>query len=239
MSVRAAGHHGPDVVIAGSARSGTSFLASWLSAHPSVDPGAVKEPNFFSRELNRGVDWYDGLYEPRRPDLLRLDASMSYTFKHFPEALRDLAAESPRAVIIYAVRHPIRRLLSHYQLHRDYFGNDPAPTLGGALVPSGRYAGVYTGASDYAYWLPRLAEVVEPANLIIVPFPVVTGSREQLAEVLGAATGLDVGPLLQRDHCHGRTSQPRGSVSRRRSSWTPPSGTSCRSLPGHTPHTRG
>jgi len=191
------GVYGPDIVIAGSARSGTSSLASRLSSHPCVDPGAIKEPNFFSREANRGLDWYDRLYEPRRPDLLRLDASMSYTFKQFPNALRDLVAESPRAVVIYAVRHPIRRLLSHYQLHRDYFGSDPAQSLGQALAPSGRYVSVYTGASDYAFWLPQLAERVDPSNLIIVPFPVITGSREKLAEMLCAATGLAEEPLRQ------------------------------------------
>ena len=186
---------GPDVVIAGSARSGTSFLASWLSGHPDVDPGAVKESNYFSREISRGPDWYDNLYQPRRPGLLRLDASMSYTFTHFPDAIGNLVAESPDAVVIYTVRHPIRRLLSHYQLHRDYFRNDPAPTLGQALSSSGKYADVYTGASDYAFWLPLLAEHVAPTNLVLIPFPVLTGARQQLATVLCAATGLDPGHL--------------------------------------------
>lgn len=186
---------GPDLVIAGSARSGTSFLASLLGGHPDVDPGAVKESNYFSRELERGPDWYDRLYEKRRPELRRLDASMSYTFTHFPEALPSLMAQSPEAVVIYSVRHPVRRLLSHFQLHRDYFGNDPAQTLGAAVSASGSFAGVYTGASDYEFWLPRLAEYVDPARLVIVPFPVITGSRDQLIDVVCAVTGLDPGPL--------------------------------------------
>lgn len=186
---------GPDVVIAGSARSGTSFLASLLGGHPDVDPGAVKEPNYFSREFERGPDWYDRLYEPRRPGLLRLDASMSYTFSHFPEALANLARESPDAVAVYAVRHPLRRLLSHYQLHRDYFRNDASPTLGAALAASGGFAGVYTGASDYAHWLPRLSELFGADRLAVVPFPVVTGNRDELVDVVCAATGLDPAPL--------------------------------------------
>jgi hypothetical protein len=186
---------GPDVVIAGSARSGTSFLASLLGGHPGVDPGSVKESNYFSRELDRGPDWYDRLYAARRPGLLRLDASMSYTFTHFPEALANLAREAPDAVVVYAVRHPLRRLLSHYQLHRDYFKNDPALTLGAALAPSGAYAGVYTGASDYALWLPRLSEHFGTDRLIVVPFPVVTGKRDELVDVVCSATGLDPAPL--------------------------------------------
>ena len=191
------GTYGPDVVIAGAARSGTSFLASWLAGHPDIDPGAIKEPNYFSREIGRGLGWYDSLYEPRSPGLLRLDASMSYTFPHFPNALAELVAESPQAVVLYAVRHPIRRLLSHYHLHRDYFGNDSARTLGQALASSGRFADVYTGASDYMLWLQRLAEHVDPLKLIVVPFPVITGARGQLVQALCSSTGLDATPLQE------------------------------------------
>ena len=126
---------------------------------------------------------------------MRLDASMSYTYPQFPDALAALARESPEAVVIYAVRHPVRRLVSHFHLHRDYFMNDPAPTLGAALTGSGAYAGVYTGASDYALWLSRMSEVIEPRRLVVVPFPVTTGGRDELADVLCRATGLAPAPL--------------------------------------------
>jgi len=186
---------GPDVVIAGSARSGTSFLASLLGSHPGVDPGAVKEPNYFSREHARGAQWYDGLYEPRLRGLLRLDASMSYTFTHFPSALESMAREAPDAFVIYAVRHPLRRLLSHFHLHRDYFRNESANTLGAALTASA----VYAGASDYALWLPRLAEHVAGGRLLVVPFPVITDRRDELVETVCTGVGLDPTPLLGGD----------------------------------------
>lgn len=185
------GEIGPDVVIAGSARSGTSFLASFLGSHPDVDPGAVKEPNYFSREHARGPDWYDRLFEPRRPGLLRLDASMSYTFPHFPDALPALAREAPDAVVLYAVRHPLRRLLSHYHLHREYFRNESAATLGAALGSSD----VYRGASDYRHWLQRLGTVVDPERLLVIPFPVITGARDEMVPVICDMTLLDPLPL--------------------------------------------
>src|SRR3712207_3523080 len=40
----------PDIVLAGAARSGTTFLAARLSRHPAIDGGAVKEPDFFSKD---------------------------------------------------------------------------------------------------------------------------------------------------------------------------------------------
>ncbi len=182
---------GPDIVLAGAARSGTSFLASLLGSHPDVDPGAVKEPNYFSREHARGPEWYDRLFEPRRPGLLRLDASMSYTFTHFPDALPTLVREAPDAVVVYAVRHPLRRLLSHYHLHREYFRNEQATTLGGALSSSE----VYVGASDYHLWLQRLTTLVDPDRLLVVPFPVVTGRRDELTAAVCRLTGLDPEPF--------------------------------------------
>jgi hypothetical protein len=189
MSARVGG--GPDIVIAAAARSGTSFLASTLGAHPQVDACAVKEPNYFSREFERGAAWYDALFPARREGRLRLDASMSYTFPHFPDALDRLAEASPDAVVLYLVRHPVARMLSHFQLHRDYFRNEPATTLG-AAVDRGS---VYAGTSDYAEWLRRLDKLFGPDRLLVVPFGAVTGHLDEVLDVVADRAGLEREPL--------------------------------------------
>jgi hypothetical protein len=186
---------GPDVVVAGAARSGTSFLSALLSTHPDIDPGAVKESNYFSREYGRGPEWYDGLYSPRRPGLLRLDGSMSYTFAHFPEAIPRLAADAGDAVVVYAIRHPITRLVSHYQLHRDYFTNEPAQTLGEALT----FSDVYSGASDYGRWWRSLTDHVAPERLLLVPFPVLKDDARSVAALVCRAAGIDPALLGEPD----------------------------------------
>lgn len=180
---------GPDLVIAGSARSGTSYLASVLGSHPAIDPGAVKESNYFSRELWRGSSWYDGLYQPRQAGLVRLDASMSYTYAHFPDALRELRQAAPDAYVVYCVRHPVARALSHYQLHRDYFANEPATRFADAATDGS----VYLGASRYEHWLSQLSQTVASDRLLIVPFPVVTGATAEVTGRICSALGL--GPL--------------------------------------------
>ncbi len=171
---------GPDILICGSARTGTSYLASLLGSDPRVDPGAVKEPNFYSREWHRGLDWYERLYAPRRQGLLRLDASTSYTFAHFPDALTNVATYAPHAVVVYSVRDPIQRLLSHFQLHRIYFRNDDAQTLGEAVT--GR--DVYTGASDYAHWLDTLYALFPAERVLVVPFDIVTNRPEEILSLV-------------------------------------------------------
>jgi hypothetical protein len=189
--LRSHGDAGPDLVICGAARAGTSFLAALLGSHPAIDPGSVKEPNFFSRELERGPEWYDRLFQPRGRGLRRLDASMSYTFPHFPHALETLADHAPDAVMVYSVRDPLRRALSHYQLHRGYFQNESSATFGAAL----RSNQVYAGASDYARWLDLLHRNFGDDRVVVVPFEAVTGrTREVLDQVCGPL-GLDSAPI--------------------------------------------
>src|SRR3712207_3518880 len=164
----------PDIVLAGAARSGTTFLAARLSRHPAIDGGAVKEPDFFSKHLSRGTEWYDGLFTSRKDGLLRLDASMSYTVPQYPEALNQLAAAAPHAFVIYAVRDPLARAVSHYRLLRDYFHVDSHTDFGSAL----RDNPVYLGTSDYSHWLPQLYGHWPKERVLVAPFAVTTRGNE-------------------------------------------------------------
>ena len=181
---------GPHLVIAGSARSGTSYLSALLSSHPQIDAGAVKEPNYFSREYHRGFDWYDRLYEPRHLGLVRLDASVSYTFPHFPAALDRLAGASPGALVVYVVRDPLARAMSHYRLHRDYFGIEDAQDFGTAL----RDNPIYLGTSDYNQWLQRLTARFPSDQLLIVPLDIVSHEAMALSSMIVARLGLEPMP---------------------------------------------
>lgn len=159
-----------DLVIAGAARSGTSFLAAQLSSHPNIDAGSVKEPNFFSRNYERGIEWYDGLFQRRSDDLIRMDASVSYTFPHFPDALDRLATHAPGAQVVYVVRDPIPRAVSHYLHNRHYFKQETAPDFATAI----RENQLYAGAGDYRHWLDALHERFPLDQVLVVPFAAVT-----------------------------------------------------------------
>ena len=196
---------GPDVVICGAARAGTSFLASLLGSHPQIDPGAIKEPNFFSREYSRGFEWYDGLFRPRQSDLLRLDASTSYTYAHSHEALGKLARQAPDALVVYSVREPLGRLLSHYHLNRNYFRNERAPSLGEAINGND----VYSGASDYARWLTALDELFPKGRVIVVPFNAVTERTQEVVDTACRALDISSAPVEVQD---GKSQQHRNEV---------------------------
>lgn len=182
---------GPDLVIAGAARSGTSTLAAALREHPSIDPGVTKEPNFFSRHYDRGQQWYDGLFAERADGLVRMDASTSYTYPQFPQALDRLADAAPEAHVVYVVREPVSRAVSHYLLRRHTLQIEEAPTFGAALSADS----YYTDVSDYRHWIARLQECRGPDRLLVVPFPVLTGFSHDVATVICRRLGLAPPPL--------------------------------------------
>lgn len=178
---------GPDLVIAGAARSGTSALAAQLGTHPDIDPSSVKESNYFSRELGRGSDWYDSLYAERRTGLLRMDASTSYTSTLYPDALARLAEAAPDALVVYVVRHPTERALSHYLFRRHHFRHEKASDFGAALRSTSRYV----DASDYSHWTCELRMRYPDEQILVVPFELVAASplevTGEICRILGIA----------------------------------------------------
>lgn len=171
---------GPDLAIVGAARSGTTQLAARLSRHPDIDASAVKEPNYFSREFERGPEWYDAYFQPRSPSRIRLDASVSYTYPQYPQALERLATASPRAFVLYVVRDPIERAVSHYRLNHHYFGHEASGDFGAALADRSFYLDV----GDYERWLAALAEYFPPERRLVIPFAAVTAHPEDVADVV-------------------------------------------------------
>lgn len=178
---------GPDIALVGAARSGTSYLAAALAAHGSIDAGQVKEPDYFSSRWGKVAQgWYESLFAARQEGLLRLDASVSYTYPQHPQALQRLHEAAPDVRVVYAVREPISRLVSHYQLLR-YYANQ---TQLGALSTSLALKDLFLGASNYAHWLDRLTGLFPVESVIVVPFPVVTQNLGQALDVLCRASGL-------------------------------------------------
>lgn len=108
---------GPDYIIIGAMKCGTSTLAAQLGAQPGIFMTTPKEPNYFSDDdvFALGQDWYAGLFAPAAPGDLKGEASTHYTkLPLYPKALERLLATGARPKLIYMLRDPIDRLISHY-----------------------------------------------------------------------------------------------------------------------------
>jgi len=106
----------PNLIIIGGLKCGTTSIHHYLGLHPEVQMSKPKELNFFVHELNwdLGIPWYKGRFDSRFP--VRGESSPHYTnlprFRGVPERIRDAV---PQAKLIYMVRDPISRILSHWR----------------------------------------------------------------------------------------------------------------------------
>jgi hypothetical protein len=109
---------GPDFVIIGAMKSATSTLHQQLAVQPGVFMSTPKEPNFFSDDAvyARGLDWYHNLFAAARLGDLRGESSTHYTkLPSHPRAVERLvAALGTDLKLIYVMRQPVDRLVSHY-----------------------------------------------------------------------------------------------------------------------------
>lgn len=107
----------PTFIIIGAAKSATTSLATALRRHPEIQISQSMEPKFFGRHYLRGWEWYANQFEadPRRP--LRGEASTMYSssygsYARTPELIHHHLGPIP---LIYLVRHPLRRIESHWR----------------------------------------------------------------------------------------------------------------------------
>lgn len=119
----------------GAGKSGTSTLAYLLDQHPRVTLSEPKEPDFFTYNWDRGLDWYRAKFDGP-PNSTLIDASPSYSMAPLEEKMRrrwiDFGLEdvpekvysiSPDAKLIYIMRDPVERTYSAYW-HNARGGNE-------------------------------------------------------------------------------------------------------------------
>lgn len=108
---------GPDFIIIGAMKSATSSLHVQLASHRGIYMSELKEPNFFSddHQYRRGVDWYSSLFAGAQEGDLCGESSTHYTkLPDHSETIPRMKALLPNVRLVYVMRHPIDRLVSHY-----------------------------------------------------------------------------------------------------------------------------
>ena len=180
---------GPDLLLAGAARSGTTTLAAWIGRHPEAVSPSIKEPNFFSTRRDRGQGWYESLFGRR--DGTWIDASAQYSYPSHLAASARAAKLNPELRIVYVVRDPLPRAYSHYCHEVLYMGHHVGVDFGAAL----RASDDILGASDYGPVIASLAAAVPDDRLLVLPFELVVREPDRAAETVWSFAGLPpVGP---------------------------------------------
>ena len=115
----------PEAYLIGAQKAGTTTLAYLLDQHPLVTMSRPKEPHFFTRNWDQGLDWYKEKF-PGPLNAIGIDASTSYamaplsgTHAHRREEEYEgvpgkVFSVSSNAKLIYLLRDPVERTYSGY-----------------------------------------------------------------------------------------------------------------------------
>ena len=116
----------PAFLIVGAMKSGTSSLFNYLSRCDGVAPPYRKEMHYFGPGLRAGRSeaWYRAHFPIRRPGTITGEATPDYCVE--PGAAEAIHAMMPHARIIFVLRDPVERAISHY-FHEVRMGRETLP----------------------------------------------------------------------------------------------------------------
>jgi hypothetical protein len=191
-------------------KSGTTSLHRYLGLHPQISMAVEKELNFFIAEANwtRGVDWYARHFSSNAP--VRGESSPSYThYPFFSGVPERMASVVPDTRLVYLVRDPIERIVSHY-VHDVAEGHERR-TLADAL--SDLDGNPYVAASRYAAQLQRYLACFPRSQILVIANEELRAERR--ATVRRVFEFLEVDPSFE--SCGFDRIEHRSSEKRRRS----------------------
>lgn len=115
----------PHLIVIGAQKCATTSLWAYLDAHPDVSMAAGKETNFFRFHHEQGPAFYEGRFDPAAS--VYGESCPEYTVRPYSEGTAErIAAMVPEARLVYLVRDPVERIVSHWR-HLQARGQDPLP----------------------------------------------------------------------------------------------------------------
>ena len=96
----------PEFIIIGAAKAATTWVGNQLRARPDVFL-PMQEPHYFSREYDRGEDWYRTWFKEAAEGPRLGEKSANYLAD--PHAAERIARLLPRAKLVVQLRNPIER----------------------------------------------------------------------------------------------------------------------------------
>lgn len=127
----------PDFIIAGTMKSGTTWLYDCLTLHPEIERALRKEVHYFDANYHRGPAWYR-CHFPHRPGCKTGEASPLYSWH--PRAMERISQDLPRVRILLVLRDPVQRTLSHF-FHEVERGRETRPIAEALEAEPTRLAG--------------------------------------------------------------------------------------------------
>jgi len=181
-------------------KSGTSYLHALLNSHPSIFMSEPKEPSYFVSEQQLKVlypqiwrhgywqseDRYLELFNPANRVSVIGESSVFYTFLPGATGVAERIKQfNPNAQLIYLMRDPIERTISHYWHNVRHFGEHRPPLE--AIERDRQYVCV----SDYAMQLKEYFRWFDRDQIMILTFEDLIQRTEQVIGSIFSRLGVD------------------------------------------------
>lgn len=169
-------HRLPDFIIAGAAKSATTWLQQSLMQSPRISMPS-HEPHFFSRRYDEGIDAYLAELGPAAPEILLGEKSNSYLTE--PAAAERIRRHTPNARLIFQLRNPVARAYSDYLmlLRRGTVDRDIARHLD----PQHAHDQRFLADGNYAQHLRRFYDLFDREQILVLRYEdILTRPQDQL-----------------------------------------------------------
>ncbi len=102
----------PTFIGAGATKSGSSWLYANLSNHPDIY-APVKEVSYFNDNLEKGLEWYQSLFESGQQ--FSHSGEVTPTYLYNPDIPKIIVEQLPNTKVIFILRNPVHRSYSQYK----------------------------------------------------------------------------------------------------------------------------
>jgi Sulfotransferase domain len=180
----------PNVLVIGAGKCGTTSLHRYLAAHPRIHMAEAKELRFFQDPGYRAkLDEYATFFDGSAP--VRGESSAIYTlYPLAPGVPERVRATIPDVRLIYLVRDPIERTVSHFverRAHGWHRGESLEDALGDPTDPFN----LYVAPSKYATQLERYMKHFPRDQIMVVEQTDLLSRRRETLRALFGFLGVD------------------------------------------------
>lgn len=177
----------PNLIIVGGLKCGTTSIHHYLGLHPEIQMSKPKELNFFVEELNwdLGLDWYASRFDDRFK--VRGESSPHYTNRpRFEGVAQRIHEHCPDARLLYMVRDPIKRILSHW-VHATGAGYETGNLVEVLSEPNSSYM----NRSKFWLQLQPYLELFDRSQIALIAQEELQGERQATMRKAFAFAGVD------------------------------------------------
>jgi hypothetical protein len=175
----------PNFLFIGAAKTGSSWLYEIMLQHPDVFVPRIKDPYFFDRFYDKGLDWYLRLFA-KAPAGSKAVGELSHDYLYSAEAAHRIRHDLADVRLIACLRNPMEHIVSSY-VQMVHAGITRAP-----LDEAVRTLPVLVDEPSYSRYLPVWLELFDRSRIKLLLFDDLRvsprGFAQQVFDFLGVET---------------------------------------------------